>query len=173
MNKFFDGEFWTFGIDVLKYMDADQEDRMDPMIYIFPRMTKCTFYKYGVSGEVSVAGAIALAMSGLCRRCGHRRVYTCILKRTHSDSIINNNNHNQTGRTTRRHMHIAAERGQRENLHMLVVLVHHTDHTHNADAHLSTGHHCIATDASVSAEAAISVSVFAISVWVCDLSIDS
>ena len=43
----------TFGLDVIKHMEADQEDRMDPMIYIFPRMTKCTFYKYGVSGEVS------------------------------------------------------------------------------------------------------------------------
>lgn len=53
MNKFFDGEFMTFGLDVIKHMEADQEDRMDPMIYIFPRMTKCTFYKYGVSGEVS------------------------------------------------------------------------------------------------------------------------
>lgn len=52
MNKFFDGEFMTFGLDVIKHMEADQEDRMDPMIYIFPRMTKCTFYKYGVSGEV-------------------------------------------------------------------------------------------------------------------------
>lgn len=54
MNKFFDGEFMTFGLDVIAHMEADQEDRMDPMIYIFPRMTKCTFYKYGVSGEVSV-----------------------------------------------------------------------------------------------------------------------
>lgn len=52
MNKFFDGEFMTFGLDVIRHMEADQEDRMDPMIYIFPRMTKCTFYKYGVSGEV-------------------------------------------------------------------------------------------------------------------------
>lgn len=52
MNKFFDGEFMTFGLDVIAHMEADQEDRLDPMIYIFPRMTKCTFYKYGVSGEV-------------------------------------------------------------------------------------------------------------------------
>lgn len=44
----------TFGLDVIAHMEADQEDRLDPMIYIFPRMTKCTFYKYGVSGEVSV-----------------------------------------------------------------------------------------------------------------------
>lgn len=53
MNRFFDGEFMTFGLEVIKYMEDDQEDRMDPMIYIFPRMTKCTFFKYGSSGEVS------------------------------------------------------------------------------------------------------------------------
>lgn len=53
MNRFFEGEFLTFGLDVIAHMEADQEDRMDPMIYIFPRMTKCTFYKYGVSGEVN------------------------------------------------------------------------------------------------------------------------
>ncbi len=29
-----------------------QEDRLDPMIYVFPRMTKCTFHKFGTSGEV-------------------------------------------------------------------------------------------------------------------------
>lgn len=62
MNKFFDGEFMTFGLDVIAHMEADQEDRLDPMIYIFPRMTKCTFYKYGVSGEVSYQ-AISFSLS--------------------------------------------------------------------------------------------------------------
>lgn len=52
MNRFFDGDFLKFGIQVIEFMQEDQEDRIDPMIYIFPRMTKCTFYKYGVSGEV-------------------------------------------------------------------------------------------------------------------------
>uniref|UniRef100_A0A182UL21 Innexin n=1 Tax=Anopheles melas TaxID=34690 RepID=A0A182UL21_9DIPT len=60
MNRFFDGEFMTFGLDVITHMEADQEDRMDPMIYIFPRMTKCTFYKYGVSGEVERHDAICI-----------------------------------------------------------------------------------------------------------------
>jgi len=60
MNRFFDGEFLMFGIDVLKFMESDQEDRVDPMIYIFPRMTKCTFYKYGVSGEVERHDAVCI-----------------------------------------------------------------------------------------------------------------
>lgn len=69
MNRFFDGEFMTFGLDVIAHMEADQEDRLDPMIYIFPRMTKCTFYKYGVSGEVSVISIISnFKMFLICKK---------------------------------------------------------------------------------------------------------
>ncbi|KYN30554.1 Innexin shaking-B [Trachymyrmex septentrionalis] len=60
MNRFFDGAFLTFGIDVLRFLESDQEDRVDPMIYVFPRMTKCTFYKYGVSGEVERHDAVCI-----------------------------------------------------------------------------------------------------------------
>ncbi|KAJ8878176.1 hypothetical protein PR048_022643 [Dryococelus australis] len=60
MNRFFDGEFLTFGIDVISFMEDDDENRIDPMIYIFPRMTKCTFYKYGVSGEVERHDAVCI-----------------------------------------------------------------------------------------------------------------
>ncbi|XP_049782705.1 innexin shaking-B [Schistocerca cancellata] len=60
MNRFFDGAFLTFGIDVLTFMESDQEDRWDPMIYIFPRMTKCTFHKYGVSGEIEKLDAVCI-----------------------------------------------------------------------------------------------------------------
>lgn len=60
MNRFFDGAFLTFGIDVLRFLESDQEDRIDPMIYVFPRMTKCTFYKYGVSGEVERHDAVCI-----------------------------------------------------------------------------------------------------------------
>ncbi|XP_053596479.1 innexin shaking-B isoform X1 [Microplitis demolitor] len=60
MNRFFDGAFLTFGIDVLKFLESDQEDRIDPMIFVFPRMTKCTFYKYGVSGEVERHDAVCI-----------------------------------------------------------------------------------------------------------------
>ncbi|XP_077284729.1 innexin family member shaking B [Arctopsyche grandis] len=53
MNKFLGGEFMKFGLDVISYMESDQEDRIDPMIFIFPRMVKCSFfYKYGASGEL-------------------------------------------------------------------------------------------------------------------------
>ena len=37
MDKFFDGTFFTYGIEVMSFADRDQEDRIDPMIYVFPR----------------------------------------------------------------------------------------------------------------------------------------
>ncbi|KAJ8672808.1 hypothetical protein QAD02_004068 [Eretmocerus hayati] len=52
MNVFFDGEFLTYGTRVLHLTDAPQEKRFDPMVYIFPRITKCLFYKFGPSGTI-------------------------------------------------------------------------------------------------------------------------
>jgi hypothetical protein len=60
MDSFLDGEFLTYGTEVVKFMQSDQEDRVDPMIYIFPRMTKCTFFKYGLSGEVERHDSICI-----------------------------------------------------------------------------------------------------------------
>ncbi|XP_066593841.1 innexin inx1 [Prorops nasuta] len=52
MNKFFDGEFFSYGWRVLHLSDAPQEERVDPMVYVFPRVTKCIFHKYGPSGTI-------------------------------------------------------------------------------------------------------------------------
>ncbi|CAB4065961.1 inx [Lepeophtheirus salmonis] len=60
MDKFFDGTFLTFGIEVISFAERDQEDRIDPMVYIFPRMTKCTFHKFGTSGEVEKHDAMCI-----------------------------------------------------------------------------------------------------------------
>ena len=60
MNRFFDGAFLMFGFDVIAFINSDQEDRIDPMIEIFPRMTKCTFYKYGVSGDLEKHDAMCI-----------------------------------------------------------------------------------------------------------------
>ncbi|XP_068912040.1 innexin shaking-B isoform X2 [Tenebrio molitor] len=60
MNRFFDGAFLMFGFDVIAFINSDQEDRIDPMIEIFPRMTKCTFYKFGVSGDMEKHDAMCI-----------------------------------------------------------------------------------------------------------------
>ncbi|XP_046398954.1 innexin shaking-B-like isoform X2 [Ischnura elegans] len=60
MDRFFDGAFLTYGLEVIEFMDSDQEDRIDPMIIIFPRMAKCTFHKFGSSGEVERHDAVCI-----------------------------------------------------------------------------------------------------------------
>ncbi|PSN49606.1 Innexin inx1 [Blattella germanica] len=52
MNHFFDGEFFSYGLRVMQFSEQSQEERVDPMVYVFPRVTKCTFYKYGPSGSI-------------------------------------------------------------------------------------------------------------------------
>ena len=47
LDRFFDGTFLTFGIEVISFADRDQEDRIDPMVYIFPRFV----YFIVLSGE--------------------------------------------------------------------------------------------------------------------------
>ena len=55
---------WTAIFDYNKQLILlsviQQEDRLDPMIYIFPRMTKCTFHKFGASGEVEKHDALCI-----------------------------------------------------------------------------------------------------------------
>ena len=38
----------------------DQEDRIDPMSRVFPRVTKCTFHKYGGSGTIQNLDALCV-----------------------------------------------------------------------------------------------------------------
>jgi len=60
VNSFLGGEFLTYGTDVIEYSQMDQNERVDPMIYVFPRMTKCTFRKFGASGTIEKHDAFCL-----------------------------------------------------------------------------------------------------------------
>lgn len=113
-NKFFDGQFLRYGLDVLEYSSTSisnqfastttsssqqlvkqlinnhdnnnniinnsssnlnhqlnrifpnqqklqqQQNRVDPMTYIFPRITKCTYYDFGSSGDIQKHDALCL-----------------------------------------------------------------------------------------------------------------
>lgn len=52
VDFFLDGEFSTYGSDVLRFTELEPEEREDPMSRVFPKVTKCTFHKYGPSGTV-------------------------------------------------------------------------------------------------------------------------
>ncbi|KAG7303830.1 Innexin inx1 [Plutella xylostella] len=60
MDSFFGGEFFSYGVKVLGYSEVPQEQRMDPMIYVFPRVTKCTFHKYGASGSIQTHDSLCI-----------------------------------------------------------------------------------------------------------------
>merc|ERR1719468_457116 len=45
-------EFTTYGVSVATLLEQATERRIDPMSRVFPRMTKCTFQKYGPSGTI-------------------------------------------------------------------------------------------------------------------------
>ncbi|CAN7994164.1 unnamed protein product [Ixodes hexagonus] len=60
MDRFFDGEFLTYGLDVIRFLDQDDEERIDPMIRVFPRVAKCQFFKFGPSGNRETLDAICI-----------------------------------------------------------------------------------------------------------------
>lgn len=60
IDAFLGGSFLTYGLDVIKYSQMNQEVRADPMIRIFPRMTKCTFHRFGPSGDINTYDALCL-----------------------------------------------------------------------------------------------------------------
>ncbi|XP_065296667.1 innexin shaking-B-like [Dermacentor albipictus] len=60
MDRFFDGEFLTYGLDVIRFLDQDDEERVDPMVRVFPRVTKCQFFKFGQSGNRETHDAICI-----------------------------------------------------------------------------------------------------------------
>jgi len=60
MNFFFGGQFFTYGWDVMRISELPMQERVDPMSKVFPKMTKCTFNKYGPSGTVEITDGLCL-----------------------------------------------------------------------------------------------------------------
>lgn len=60
MDKFLGGQFTTYGWQVLQFTEWDFNVRYDPMIKVFPRLTKCTFHRYGSSGDVQKHDAMCI-----------------------------------------------------------------------------------------------------------------
>lgn len=60
IDAFLGGTFFTYGLDVIRFAGQNQEVRTDPMVAIFPRVTKCTFHKYGPSGSIQRHDALCV-----------------------------------------------------------------------------------------------------------------
>ncbi|XP_022694844.1 innexin inx2-like [Varroa jacobsoni] len=60
MDRFLGGEFFKYGLQVISFTEWSQEIRYDPMIKLFPRVTKCTFRTFGSSGDVEITDHMCL-----------------------------------------------------------------------------------------------------------------
>lgn len=60
LDTFFEGEFIHYGLNVIEYTQRDDVNRLDPMIRIFPRVTKCQFRRYGPSANIETIDALCL-----------------------------------------------------------------------------------------------------------------
>jgi hypothetical protein len=61
MDWFFQGDFMTYGANALLTAgDEDQDNRYDHMVYVFPRVTKCTFRKFGPTATIEKHDAICI-----------------------------------------------------------------------------------------------------------------
>ncbi|CAN7993210.1 unnamed protein product [Ixodes hexagonus] len=59
-DAFLGNMFTTLGTDVLKRHNMDTDQRNDPLVWAFPRMTKCSFHLFGSSGDVMKHDALCL-----------------------------------------------------------------------------------------------------------------
>ena len=63
LNWLFDGDFLTYGYDVLSFYKFGYSSRagsINPMIVVFPKMTKCRFFSYGPTGNIEKHDALCL-----------------------------------------------------------------------------------------------------------------
>lgn len=60
LDRFLGGEFLKYGLEVIQFAQLDHELRVDPMVRIFPKVTKCKFYKYGPSANIEAVDALCL-----------------------------------------------------------------------------------------------------------------
>lgn len=52
LDRLLNGHFTQYGFEVVRFLQRDWKNRTDPMVRVFPRMTRCTFYRYGSGGGV-------------------------------------------------------------------------------------------------------------------------
>lgn len=70
-DLFLNGKYWSLGTNFIHWYKTDQfketdnldyglNSKIDPLLEVFPRMTKCTFYQFGDSGDVEKHDALCL-----------------------------------------------------------------------------------------------------------------
>lgn len=70
-NEFLAGQFYSLGI---KFWEDDFSGRMDVLDTIFPKITKCDFYKYGQSGSIQRHDALCVMALNVV----HEKIYVIL-----------------------------------------------------------------------------------------------
>lgn len=65
INWFLGGVFMDYGTRVMSFANEDPENRTDPMILLFPRITKCTFMTVGPSGTYQRTDLLCLLAANI------------------------------------------------------------------------------------------------------------
>jgi hypothetical protein len=61
LNRFFDGMFLFYGLRTMEYFnDSAPANMVNPMIQLFPRITKCTLQAYAFNGNLDVIEALCV-----------------------------------------------------------------------------------------------------------------
>jgi len=71
-NVFLSGQFLKLGWDWLFY--SHNENQQDPLIRVFPRLTKCSFHKYGFSGSIESHDALCFLTLNIV----NEKIYTLL-----------------------------------------------------------------------------------------------
>ena len=59
-NVFLGGKFWQFGTEAVQWQWQEEQERVDPLSRVFPKMTKCDFLMYGPSGTLQNVDALCV-----------------------------------------------------------------------------------------------------------------
>ena len=59
-DYFLNYSFSNYGLEAATWASQEAENRVDPMSEVFPRMTKCTFFKFGSSGTIQNVDALCV-----------------------------------------------------------------------------------------------------------------
>jgi len=58
LNWFLGPAFYSYGSDVSTFPPKVDSDKLDPELYLFPQMAKCTMHEYSSNGEISIVDSL-------------------------------------------------------------------------------------------------------------------
>lgn len=73
-NTFLGGDFFNFGKNALHYLTQPASSPDNPLNEVFPKVTKCTWYKYGASGTITTHDSMCVLPLNIV----NEKTYICL-----------------------------------------------------------------------------------------------